>query len=264
LLAVADASLTRRVAAALAVVELTILVGPAPVRVVAGLALALILPGLAITRVLGRAQVERAEQLLLVPGMSVVIAIITGLVLNGAHVHLTRESWAISLGVVTAAGLAIGAMRERHEEVGKDPRRESARPAGAASVAGRRMRGVVVAALLAVAALAAIGALAIGALGQRYRGHGFTDLWALPGRSALSAVRLGVVSHERHEARYQIRVSVDGREVETQEITLRPGQAWQSTQPVTKPGELVEVRLDHWPHGTIYRHVRLWVGRRGG
>jgi hypothetical protein len=164
---------------------------------------------------------------------------------------------------VTATGLAIVAKLERHEHVGKHPHRDSAAPLGAASDTGWRIRGVVAPALLAVAALAAIGALVIGARGQHYRGQGFTQLWALPGRGALSAVRLGVLSHELHEARYRIRVSVDGQEVGTQEITLRPGQAWQSTQPVTNAGE-VEVRLERRPGGAVYRHVRLRVGRGGG
>jgi uncharacterized membrane protein len=244
-------------APALAVAELSILLGPAPIRVAAGLTLGLILPGLAFTRVLGRGRIRGAERLLLVAGISVVIAILTGLVLNGAHIPLTTENWAIALGLVTVVGLAIEATSASDERPGRDPRRNSRRPPDPASVGGRRMPGVVSVAMVAVAAIGAVGALVVSALGERYRGPGFTELWALPSRSSLSAVRLGVLSHERHDVRYRLRVSIDDRDVRTQQITLRPGQAWQSTQPGTQPGEHVDVLLENWPRGTVYRQVHL-------
>ena len=60
----------------LAGAELGILLGPAPIRVPAGLIVAF-LPGLAITRAIQtRTRIEGTEQLLLVPGISLAVAVI--------------------------------------------------------------------------------------------------------------------------------------------------------------------------------------------
>jgi uncharacterized membrane protein len=241
---------------ALAAAELGILLGPAPVRVAAGLVLGF-LPGLAITRaVQARMRLEGTERLLLVPGLSLSVAIVTGLVLNGAGIPLTAVSWAIALGLVTAAGLVAGALLEDEHEPGRHPRPPAPSPGG------RRRLGIGAAALFAMAALSLSAAVAIGVIGQRDQDNQieFTELWALQEPGLASAVRVGVRSHERGDVRYRVRVSIAGRVVRTEPLTLRPGETWQSTQPVARPGQRVDVALLTSPRGAIYREVRLTAG----
>jgi uncharacterized membrane protein len=252
-------------ACACAAAELGILLGPAPIRVAAGLTLGFILPGLVITRViLFRTRIAGTEQLLLVPGMSLAIAVITGLVLNAAHIRLTAASWAIALGVMTAAGLLAAAMLEDRNEVRRNPRRPRAWLT-VASPGSRQSLGIGLTAMLMVAALAVGAAVVIAVLGQRDRDSEteFTELWAVPGPSSgpssASAIRLGVRSHERGDIRYQIRVSIDGHVVRSQALTVRPGQTWQSMQP-TRSGERVDVALLTSPRGRVYREVHLTTG----
>jgi uncharacterized membrane protein len=260
-LAVADPRRLPLLAFPLAAAELGILLGPAPIRVAAGLTL-LFLPGLVITRVIQtRTPVEGTEQLLLVPAMSLAVSVITGLVLNSAHIPLTTGSWAITLGLVSAAGLVLTTIHEREHEVGRHPRGLPAWRT-AASRGGRRSLGIEAAAMFVVAALAVSAAVVIGVVGQgdRNRETAFTELWAVPAPGSAPAVRLGVRSHERGAVRYRIRVSIDGRVVRSQPLTLRPGQSWHSTQPVTGSGERVDVALLTSPRGPIYRAVHVTAG----
>ena len=244
-----------------AAAELAIMLGPSPIRIAGGLALGC-LPGMLITRVIQtRTRFDRTEQLLLVPGMSLAVAIITGLVLNTADIRLTTGNWAIALGLVTAAGFVAGAMLEDEHEVGRHRRRRRAW-LSAAAPGGRRSLGIAPAAMFVMGALAVTAAVAIGVLGQRDRDSGteFTQLWALPGSGSASAVRLGVRSHERSDVHYRIRVSVEGRVVRNQALTLRPGQTWQSTQPVARSGARVDVALLASPRDPAYRAVHLTAG----
>ena len=111
----ADARLTRSLAAALGVAELSIFLGPPFLRVPGGLLLGLVLPGLVLAPLLSLRGADRVEKLLFVPALSVVIAIVTGLVVSAAHVRLTMQSWAVALGVVTAMGLVVAATGGRNQ-----------------------------------------------------------------------------------------------------------------------------------------------------
>jgi uncharacterized membrane protein len=246
---------------AFAAAELGILLGPQPIRIAAGLTLGFILPGLLVTRViLARTRIEGAEQLLLVPGMSIAVAVITGLVLNAADIRLTVGNWAIALGLVCAAGLVVLVMLEDDDE--RKRRRRPLRIRLAAAPGGRLLLAIGPAALFVMAALLVSGALVVGVLGGRDRNSEaqFTELWALPGPSPTADVRLGVRSHERGDMRYRVRVSLEGRVVRSQALTLKPGQTWQSTQPVPRPGEHVGVALLKSPGGRVYRLVHLTAG----
>jgi uncharacterized membrane protein len=261
LLAVADPRRLPLLAFPLAAAELGILLGPAPIRVAAGLTL-FFLPGLVITRLIQtRTRIEGTEQLLLVPGMSLAVAVIIGLVLDAVHIPLTAASWGIALGLVTVAGLVVRAIREGQSEVGRPPHVPRAWLT-AASSGGRRSLSIGAAAMFAMAALAVGAAVVIGVLGQRDRDSktAFTELWALPAQGSASAVRLGVRSHERGAVRYRIRVSIDGRRVRSQALTLRPGQTWHSMQPVTRSGARVGVALLTSPQGPVYREVHVTAG----
>ena len=244
-----------------AAAELGVVVGPAPIRVAAGLTLAF-LPGLLITRAIHtQTRTEGAERFLLAPGMSLAVAVIAGLLLDIANIRLTTEHWAIALGLVTAAGLAGEAILEDEHEVAPDRRRSRGRLT-AASPVRRYSPGIAPTVMLVMAALAVSAAVVIGVVGQHDRDSAteFTELWALSEPGSDSAVRLGVRSHERGVVHYRIRVLIDGQVARSQALTLRPGQTWQSTQPSTRSGGRVDVALLNSPGGAVYRRVHLTAG----
>jgi uncharacterized membrane protein len=275
----ADSRLLQSLGAALVVVEVGLLWGPAPIRVPAGLVLGLVLPGVVITRLLGRPPFAGVERLLMVPGISIATALLAGLCLNAARIHLTTDSWAVALGSVTAVGLAILAVSERGAQSRTDLQRAPIRGVVSSNFpadflvslrwwclqlkhgAFRTWRGrpIVVAGVALILSLGVAGAIAISASTEHYHGPGFTELWALPGAGPRSTVRVGVLSHELHEVRYRIQVSVDGGGLRTEDIALRPGQTWQSTQSIPR-GSLVDITLKKSPGGPVYRRVRLWSG----
>jgi uncharacterized membrane protein len=246
-------------AAALIAAELGVLLGPAAIRVPSGLILTFLLPGLVMTRgILIRTRIEATEELLLVPGLSLAIAVITGLAIGTARARLTATTWAIALGIVIAAGLLAAGLLARAPERTRALRRPAPRPAPVLPSRGKSP-GIGPVVMFAVGALAVFSAIAIGVRGQRDHDDksGFTELWALPGASNGSAIRLGVRSHERRDVRYRIRVSIEHRAVRDQALTLRPGQTWQTTQPVGRPGERVRVALLTSSRGRVYREVHL-------
>ncbi|MBV9338118.1 MAG: hypothetical protein JO243_19700 [Solirubrobacterales bacterium] len=244
-------------AAAFAAAELGILVGPAPIRVAGGVILVL-LPGLLIMRVIGpQMQNEGAEQLLLAAGVSLAVVVIMGLVLNSVGIRLTSAHWAAALGLVTAVGLVSEAPLEGRDKVGQQaPRKRWL----CTELLDRR--GITLAAAFAIATLAASAAVVIDVLGQRarYSRTASTELWAVPLPGAPPVAELGVRSLEPKKARYSIRVSIDGRLVRTQALTLRPGQTWQSTQLIGRSGDRVYVALMTLPRGGVYRQVHLTTG----
>lgn len=213
----------------------------------------------------GWARLGGTETLLLVPAVSIFVAIATGLILNAAHLRLSMESWGIALGVVTVGGLAGRVALEG----GKLGRRASTRrhqtgtppSLGAIRRGWWRKRIVVIGTTVSVTAVAVAAALLIATAGESYQGPGFTELWALPGSSSLSPVRIGVISHERHDTRYELVVSVDGRRARASRVTLQPGEEWQSTEPVAQRGQQIGVSLERWPSGTVYREVHLALGQ---
>jgi uncharacterized membrane protein len=246
-------------AAALVATELGVLLGPAPIRVPSGLILTFLLPGLVMTRgILTRTRIEATEELLLVPGLSIAIAVITGLAVGTARGRLTATTWAIALGVVTAACLLAAAFLAHAPK-----RKRSARPTAPlpAPVLPRdgNSPGIGPFVIFALGALGVVSAIAIGVHGQRAHDDetGFTELWALPAPSPGSAIRLGVRSHERRDARYRVRVSIEHRLIRDQALTLRPGQTWQVTQPVGRSGEPVSVALLTPSRHRVYREVHL-------
>jgi hypothetical protein len=259
---VADPRRLPALAWVLVAAELGTLLGPEPVRIPAGLTLGLILPGLVITRLLiGPRSIGRLELLALVPGVGVSVAVITGLTLDIVHVPLTTVSWALSLGLVTGAGIAVTAIPAGESRVAWNPPRPSPWPTPASP--GRPVwRSIGPTGMFVLAAVAVGCAISVSAIGQGRRDARtqFTELWALPGSRAAPGVRLGVQSHQSADVRYGLRVSVDGRVVRSEPLALKPGQTWQATQRVAGSGRHVDVALLTSPRGRIYREVHVTTG----
>src|SRR5262245_60324357 len=99
-------------------------------RVVGGLLLAFVLPGLAATSALFPARaISRPERLVLTPGLSLALLVVGGLVLNVAGVKLTTLAWAslAALAGVTFAVLSFG-RRWRARPVPEEDRTGSGDP----------------------------------------------------------------------------------------------------------------------------------------
>jgi uncharacterized membrane protein len=239
----------------LIVAELGALFGPYPLRVAAGLVLVLVLPGLAATRALHPR--GRTEQLLLIPGLSLSISILVGLIAYAANFRLTTGVWAVALGLATIAGLVAGfkpgSVDEGRAEVGYAPLRGGLlpRPPSLQSSVGPLL---VVAGCLATAL-----AVVVAINGQRHAPTpGFTELWAIRTHTGkVPSVALGVRSHEWSDTRYRLRISVPGRAARVQSIQLRPGQSWQRREKLGTSKAGVTVTLTKLPGHLAYRHVHL-------
>lgn len=92
------------------------------IDVIAGLALALILPGYALAGLLfdtgwigrrGGRSLRRVERIVLVPALSLAVLVLGGLLLYAVHIRLTAASWAVLAGLVTAVAALVGPPRFR-------------------------------------------------------------------------------------------------------------------------------------------------------
>jgi hypothetical protein len=252
------AGLTGAVTAVLLAVELTGASGPLPtaLRLVAGLPLVLVLPGRALSVLLGlagRAQAGPVSPVLWhgmwAAGLSLAASVLGGLALNLSPAGLTGPSWTIALGGLTlaacAGAAARGAARRPHTAL-------AACPAGATQPGGgwrRRRPGgrsrAVAATGWALATLlvagAAAGLAASGASGQP--GPGFAQLWLVPARAGTgSQATVGVRSGYRQAERFCLVLQRGGRALASRQLTLSPGETWR-TGLSGSPGELLAARL---------------------
>lgn len=240
-------------AAGLASAVAGVAVGPHPIRVAAGLALALVLPGLGIMRaVTARAHVERIEHLLLVPAVSIASAGVAGFALHATDLGLTTRAWAGALATIAFSGQVAGVLLKRR----------GARHRAPAAYPWRRPPLIYLPMLLVTAATVAT-AFVLAAWSQRNAAtHAFTQLWALRSEGAPTAsVSVGVRSYEDRPARYELRVTVRGSRPRRRAITLLPGEAWYGSEVVGDAGAEVDITLLKYPDRTPYRRVRLAPAR---
>jgi len=205
----------------LALAELAVAAGPAPLRVLGGMALVLVLPGFVLACLMRPGgSFDRAEQILAVCALSIV-----------------------GLGAICAAGLAAAAWGPGHAEA-RAPWRKLRRP----------KIGQLGAGLLAGAVLGVEAAIGIGLALQGDDGPGFTQLWAL--RNATGVVQVGVRSHEKTAAVYRLRVSAGAGDRRAAVIELRPGQQWIATGALWR-NRRVTVTLAKAGRSGVYRRVHL-------
>lgn len=98
------------IAAATVLAAVAVLAGPVQVAVAGGLLLALLLPGLALTRALFRRRdLSGVERAVLAPAMSLACLIIAGLLMNAMGVRLDRAAWTTATVGVTLLSLLAAA-----------------------------------------------------------------------------------------------------------------------------------------------------------
>ena len=167
-----------------------------------------------------------AERVMLTLGLSVVVAVLGGLLLNLTDPGLTPVTWGLLLTVVTAAATVMAARggnpadRVRLASLFAPPRR-------LASLRGRTLRHVMP--LVAATAALLLGAIVISLGGARHLADRstFTQLWLMPRMGHPTQGLLGVHSEEGQVVRYNLALLVGGRPVRGYQIELRDGQTWQ-------------------------------------
>jgi hypothetical protein len=236
-------------AACCGVAVLTLHTG-SPARLIAGIALVLILPGLAIERALLPLDERGPERLVVALGASAAIVVLAAIILDLIGLPLEAAVWAPVLVTVTVVASAVGHARHLYLRRPSSQLMPS-RPAGAL--------------LIALALLLITGALVLGTTPLSAPGGtpGYTALWiqtdAAQGAAAIAR------SGQLHPVRYELSVSVDGRPVDASpSFTLAPGEEYRArVPPPLRSGARITALLFRLDHGTrrLSRRADAIAGR---
>jgi hypothetical protein len=225
-----------------------------PIRAVAALLLALVLPGYAITAAaFAKARLGGPQQLVLTAGTSLACLPLAALLLNIIPGGLTTRSWSIALLVVVLVACYVAAFRR---PAATRPRRWTFR---------LRVRDAV---LLVLAALIFAGAIVLAQTPLPAKdADGFAALWILPSRADQDGVEVGVLSNRQHAAEYRLQVSEEGGPTTEMSLKLDPGEERTVVVPVARrSGSRSHVTATLYRAGlpgTVYRRVNIWLPRRG-
>lgn len=223
------------------------------------LPLALVLPGYALTSALFPRKISGAfEYLLFSLGLSLIVVILGGLVLNLTPFGLRTGSWTLFLAAITLGACVAALMRRRSENI-LDSSSHGVRNMGLT------FRQWILVSLSALLVCGTIVASIIGALQQAY--PGFTQLWMLPtgGTSAKHSVQLGVSNRESTAMHYSLDVDMNGKTIQKwPSIYLHANEQWETTLVLpsihTTSASRVEAMLYRADAPTkVYRNVILWV-----
>ncbi len=231
------------------------------------LPLVLVLPGYALMASgYPRRSLGAVECLVFSLGLSLVIVVLGGLVLNWTPFGLRASSWSVLLGSITLGACAVALARRRGQSI-PDERDKSALYGllGIKGVGLTFRQGL----LLGLAVVIICGAIAVSNIGAAQQPYpGFTQLWILPagGANPKNSVHLGVSNMESTALEYRLAVNVDGKVVNVwPSIHLKPNEKWETTLVLPQTAHGGAVRVDALLYHTnapktIYRHVVLWLG----
>jgi uncharacterized membrane protein len=225
-----------------------------PILLLLGLPLALLLPGYAITAaIFANNPPGAAERAALALGLSLVVNVLGGFLLNLTAWGLQAVSWAVLNGGITFLAGGTALLRRLSSEM----------PESAARRGASRHVGAVLAVLALPIVVLALLVAVTGVLSQRH--PGFTQLWLLPGAGAdASTVRVGIRSSERSGVNYWLQLR-QGEDVffTRPPFELQTHEAWEAE--VALPGGSaagkVEARLYRIDSPfAVYRTAVLWIG----
>lgn len=240
-----------------AVVALLVPPNIVPVRILT-LPLVLVLPGYAMTAALfPRRELGVPERLVFILGLSLVIVILGGLMLNWTPFGLQASSWVVLLSVITLGASAVAVLRRRGQSL--------------SAQGWLRIRNLGLTfrlgLLLGLTAVVLGGAIVLSSIGAAQQSRpGFTQLWILPASSSKNTVNLGMSNMELTAMEYRLVVEMDGKVVKVwPSIDLNRDQQWHATLVLPQTGhggaaQQVEGLLyrANAPN-TIYRHVLVWI-----
>src|SRR5437879_4588786 len=223
------------------------------------LPLVLVLPGYAlISAIFPRRSLGVPERLVFSLGLSMVIVILGGLVLNWTSFGLHASSWAVLLACITLGASAVALIRRRGQSI------STSGWLGVGDIGLTFRQGL----LLGLAVLIVCGAGVVSIIGAEQQPHPFTQLWILPpdGTSPKDSVQLGVSNMELTAMEYHLDVNVDHKVVkEWPSISLKPNEKWETMLILPSTGHAGTVRVEALLYRanvprTIYRNVVLWLG----
>ncbi len=207
-----------------------------PARLIAGIALVLILPGLAVGRALLPLDERGPERLVVALGGSAAIVVLAAIILDLIGLPLEAAVWAPVLVTVTVVASVVAHVRHLYL------------PRGRLELAPPRPVGAL---LIALALALIAGALVLGTTPLSAPGGtpGYTALWiqtnAAGGAAAVAR------SDQLHPVQYELSVSVDGHPVDASpSFTLAPGEEYRArVPPPLRSGARVTARLYRLDHG---------------
>lgn len=209
------------------------------------LPLVFVVPGYALTAMLfPKRESGYAELLAYSLGLSLVVDILGGLLINLTAQGLSLASWCLWLGSVTLCSSIIAALRRPRERRVGIPLRLNLSPA----------QGLMLALSLALA----VGAILI-VRDTAVQPSNFTELWVLPSKTADANVsQLGVRNLESVKVAYKLEVQVGNDIVYSVPIELQPGESFVRSMVLTPPQKEVQVLLYRSDNPTqVYREVTL-------
>lgn len=193
--------------------------------------------------------IDWPERLLFSVALSLVIAIVGGLLLNRTGPGLTTTSWALFLvGVTVIAGIPAVLRSMSGLATGLTP----------GSVSWTRFLVYGAAVLLAATALVVARSSAV-----QDQARPFTQLWILPGAGS-TAAEIGIRSQESSTQDYLLRVVSGGQVIRQYALSLAPGMTWQRTVSVPSRQSGIAAYLYRPNHpGAPYRWVKLAPAQPG-
>jgi uncharacterized membrane protein len=226
--------LTLALAASLMVLALSLLPDSNVIaRTAVALPLVLILPGYAVvSAAFPEATLGIAERFALSLGLSLLLCVAGGIVIDWTPWGLRAGSWIVLLGGITLAACFVSLARSGHlaapAEAGTRVVAWGSEPSPRAFRLWR-VRDLTLF-VLAVAMSVAAGWAAIA--GAEVPREGFSQLWMLP-LDGGSGVRLGMRSEEFAATDYTVRLVADDTTVlRSQQVRLEPGAQWETTVPL--------------------------------
>jgi uncharacterized membrane protein len=229
-----------------------VFVPPEPIRLLAAAPLCLIFPGYALVSATFSARsLSGGRFAALVPGLSLMVLVLSALVLNYGPGGIREITWVVILLLVTLGACGWAAVRRVPGEV---PYAIRSRPRGTTGDA----------LFLAGAAVAMIAALVISATVYPAGDVlGFTRLSMLTKPNS-SAVDIGVESNEQRRHSYLLRLTLTGRPLLKKHLTLGPGD--ETRLRVRLPsdlgqpsGRLAASLYRASAPGRLYRRVTSWL-----
>jgi hypothetical protein len=225
--------------------------GNTVVRTICAVPLALVLPGLMLTGAAFPARSLGVVQWVLFSlGLSVIVTVLAGFVLNALPGGLQAAPWAIALCALSVAAGLLAILRR--------PARVYAVRSGT-GVTIRSQGGSM--ALFGLAGLVLAAAFLVNALAAPSHASTFTQFWLTPaGPVAPRLVHLGIHSEEGTPMRYRVVVTAGAHRLhEWPNVPLASGSTWTANLTVPRSYGAVAVtallyRLDH--PSAVYRMVR--------
>lgn len=216
---------------------------PVAVSTIFAVPLVFVLPGYALLEALELRTIGGAQRAVLVPALSVALAIAVALVVDFVPSGLTQRSWAIGLFAVVAAASVVAAVRGT-SGIGL-PRPV---PLG--------LHRLDVLALVVAAAVLTGGVILVRTPLAAKKAQGYTILSLVHGKGR--AVVVGVQSGEQRRVRYRLVVGSQNHVLyRNRNLVLAPSERTTVRISLSRRGQPVTATLYRGKQKAVYRHVSL-------